>query len=411
MLITALAMVLIISMAGLALDLSKLFITKSQLQNAADACALAAAQKLDGTSQQFTLAEQAGIVAGTAAGNSKTSFVSSNISIIRDSSIQFSKSINESSINASTGAALNNANASTYDTVSCNLNESNIPNWFTNVFARINNQATSNVSATAYASLVPAQSGCGLPIAICNSASGLGSVGSLLKGQLNKSNSNSTFSTNSYQFDTSSSDRDLRWIHYGNGTGSATELNNLLSGADTCNLTSSGQRVIQQPTPNTNLDAFYNGRFGLRKSGVTVSSSPDHTGFAYNSGNSYSNYLLQKAGNVPYQFSVTTPNGYSNSNTNNLVVNGSNRRVGIVPVVNCGNINTGTTAIDWACVMLSNPIVFATNPSSGSPQPGLVTLEYLGQTNKNSPCNQVGFAGAASTNNSQPGFVVPALVR
>ena len=46
---------------GLALDIGKFYVIKSELQNAADSCALAAAYELDGTSTQFTRANAAGL--------------------------------------------------------------------------------------------------------------------------------------------------------------------------------------------------------------------------------------------------------------------------------------------------------------------------------------------------------------
>ena len=52
---------ILIATMGLALDVGKFFIVKSELQNSADACALAAAYELDGTSSQFTRAEAAGL--------------------------------------------------------------------------------------------------------------------------------------------------------------------------------------------------------------------------------------------------------------------------------------------------------------------------------------------------------------
>ena len=44
-----LMMPLLLGIMGIALDMGKLFVVKSELQNAADACALAAVYELDGT--------------------------------------------------------------------------------------------------------------------------------------------------------------------------------------------------------------------------------------------------------------------------------------------------------------------------------------------------------------------------
>lgn len=63
--IVALSMVGLIGFVGLALDLGKLFVAKTELQNSVDACALAAARELTGAnSNQLILAEAAGITTG-----------------------------------------------------------------------------------------------------------------------------------------------------------------------------------------------------------------------------------------------------------------------------------------------------------------------------------------------------------
>lgn len=63
--IVALSLVGMIGFVGLALDLGKLFVAKSELQNSADACALAAARELTGANaNQLKLAEAAGKATG-----------------------------------------------------------------------------------------------------------------------------------------------------------------------------------------------------------------------------------------------------------------------------------------------------------------------------------------------------------
>ncbi|HRQ05297.1 MAG TPA: pilus assembly protein TadG-related protein, partial [Nitrosomonas halophila] len=63
--IIALSLVGLIGFMGLALDLGKLFVAKSELQNSADACALAAARELTGANEkQLELAKAAGIATG-----------------------------------------------------------------------------------------------------------------------------------------------------------------------------------------------------------------------------------------------------------------------------------------------------------------------------------------------------------
>ena len=63
--IVALSLVALTGFVGLALDLGKLFVAKTELQNSADACALAAARELTGANtNQLVLAEAAGVTTG-----------------------------------------------------------------------------------------------------------------------------------------------------------------------------------------------------------------------------------------------------------------------------------------------------------------------------------------------------------
>jgi Flp pilus assembly protein TadG len=66
----ALSLTLLMGFAGLALDGARLYVNKAELQNAADACALAAAQELNPTGGApglagFTRARAAGVLAAT----------------------------------------------------------------------------------------------------------------------------------------------------------------------------------------------------------------------------------------------------------------------------------------------------------------------------------------------------------
>src|SRR5687767_12232606 len=61
----ALSLGVLLGLAGIVIDVGRLFVLRSELQNAADACALAAAFELDGNANALTRAENAGILAGT----------------------------------------------------------------------------------------------------------------------------------------------------------------------------------------------------------------------------------------------------------------------------------------------------------------------------------------------------------
>ena len=61
-----LILAVLLGMAGLVIDLSGLFVAKTELQSAVDSCALSAAQELDGASDALTRATNAGLTAGNA---------------------------------------------------------------------------------------------------------------------------------------------------------------------------------------------------------------------------------------------------------------------------------------------------------------------------------------------------------
>jgi hypothetical protein len=61
---TALLLLMLLGFIGFAIDFAKLFVVKSELQTAMDACALAAAQELDLQADAITRAKSAGLTAG-----------------------------------------------------------------------------------------------------------------------------------------------------------------------------------------------------------------------------------------------------------------------------------------------------------------------------------------------------------
>jgi len=89
--IVAIVMVAMIGIAGLALDLGKLYVAKAELQNAADACALAAAQSLTGSDgKQLQISEAAGI---TTSVRHRVLFQSHPVSTQLDRTIDFAASL------------------------------------------------------------------------------------------------------------------------------------------------------------------------------------------------------------------------------------------------------------------------------------------------------------------------------
>ena len=123
--IVALSMIGLIASVGLALDLGKLFVAKTELQNSVDACALAAARELTGAnSNQLILAEAAGIATGQ---QHHVMFQGEAISISR---VGFAVELDGEYRAAS---AISAAEAVEMRFARCEANRADILNWFIQV--------------------------------------------------------------------------------------------------------------------------------------------------------------------------------------------------------------------------------------------------------------------------------------
>lgn len=175
--VIALSLVGLIGFMGLALDLGKLFVAKSELQNSADACALAAARELTGANtNQLVLANAAG---EKTAEQHKVLFQGEQIVV---KSVQFSDVLTGSYQDAFTGVG-----ATDLRFARCEVERKDIANWFIQVL----NIGDRDVSASAVATLVPSQvdddnGACPIPVGICENKLGPSvPVGTWLTGAVN----------------------------------------------------------------------------------------------------------------------------------------------------------------------------------------------------------------------------------
>ena len=351
---------ILIATMGIALDVGKFFIVKSELQNAADACALAAAYELDGTSSQFTRANAAGL--NLAAKNN----VYFQQGAVAGTTVQFSTTANGGY--ASAGAAPANARF-----VRCNVSQANVPTWFIHLVG-IGNQT---IPATAVATNVPGQSTCALPVGLCDAPPGT-PPGTWLEGVQSAAGGSTGF---------------FRWIDFEPPAGGANELKALLSGANSCSISSTNPNLpIAGYGVVSAADTHYNTRFGIRAGGTPGNSVPDYSGYAYfpsnwpSKFNAYSDFAANRRPiNAAYQgLSGITINGNPTIlNSAELAAQGSNRRVAVAPVINCAT----QTFQRWACVFLLHPM------STSGPPATRMYLEYLGDANNAGPCKSFEFAG------------------
>ena len=158
----ALSMAVLIGFVGLALDLGKLYVAKTELQNSADACALAAARELTGANtSQLVLAEAAGMTTGE---RHNVLFQDEQIAI---SSVTFS-----TSLTGGYQSAFNGPGATDMRFARCEASRAGIANWLIqalNILPGIN-ISEQTVAASAVATLSPSQiTSCAIPVGICSS--------------------------------------------------------------------------------------------------------------------------------------------------------------------------------------------------------------------------------------------------
>jgi len=422
-----LSLALLLGMVGLAIDGGRLYLTKTELQNAADACALAASYELTGAPTIAPEAFDRAVLVGKDVGSRHKVLFQQSAIAPGEIAVSFGSALNGGSW-VSAPAPGN----SKY--VRCVVTRQNIPYYFMPAF----NSAftTGTVNALATATLSPAQTNCAVPMALCTrgAAPSYGYVAGdwVPMDFREQGNSVDNYTGN------------FRWIDFypdaatpGCSGGGAQELSCLLAGTGQCSLpeptlancTSSGNA---NPTPGcvgqtgaiNSLDKAYNTRFGVYASGgghTLVSAPPDFTGNSYSlenwtlGRNAYAgtvagqtNFRDSRAAHLP----ITNPPGmtpkfYANNDTiatqAQHTSNGADRRLVVLPIIDCSNFAGGQHAPvrAYACVLLVDPYRRQGNNVA-------TRLEYIGRSNEaGSPCATSGIAG----NTASQGPMVPALVQ
>lgn len=406
--VVGLTLAVLIGFVGLALDLGKLYIAKTELQNAADACSLAAARELTATNaNQLDIAEAAGITTGT---RGAVLFQSEAVQLAVDQDVTFSATLNgtyqikTAFTTAPQIAALRYAR--------CTATRDDIVNWFIQVLnvlpgVNIGNQT---VVSTAAATLAPAQTTCAIPVSICSDAlkdatGAAKPVGTWLEGAIGPGATGLT--------------GNFKWIDFTPPGGGASELGAILKGAGTCNLPSVGTEVGQAGVISSLADEW-NSRFGVYKGSTKLEDiTPDFTGYSYTEINwpgkfgAYNDFATRRGSNAALQSDTDTGLNIQGTVMNSTILQarGADRRLNIVPVVDCADFASGTTAPveQWACVLMLHPI----NNSAGGGGSATGTgssrmfLEYRGASNDPaSPCASLGLPGTGTA-----GPLVPVLVQ
>ena len=415
---------------GMTVDLGRLFITKTELSNAADACALAAAAELLGDTDALNRAESAGITVGQ---RNKAGLQGGAVVILPNSDITFSDHLNGTYL-IKTAVAVGDIANMKY--AKCTLPQTGILPYFVQAVGF----GPQTVTSHAVASLAPGITNCGLPIGMCKQkickdgspadpstgkcpcpAGGLSDEMGFCDNEWYCSKfSTGGSSSNPTPCPGFGSTGNFNLIDFSPPSGGASELANIITGTGQCNLSITnpvGQTGVEQ-----SISKAWNTRFGLYKGSDTVSNAPpDYSGFAYTptswpsqnrafdgtSANGAPNLQSARTSHLIYQSNGGSwpdglnLNGYQNSTSTELGNSGADRRIAVVPIVDCdGWASSQTTPIlKFACIVMLHPM-----DSPGDP----LYLEYQGLSDlPGSPCSSVGLPGGPGNVGPQ----VPALVR
>ena len=414
LILVGVSLAVLIGFLGIVVDLGRLFVTKTELQSAMDACALAAAAQLrPGVNppdlQAVNNAVSAGITAGT---RNKVGFQAATAAIT-GADIYFSDRLSDNSTTFPFGyVSAAAADPTTAKYALCARTEGGIATWFMHVLQGFLGiaPATNAVGAWATATTAPAQTNCGIPLAICKAGPapsyGL-TPGQWVSGRFDAGGG----ATGSFN-----------WLDFSPPAGGASELGGLLSGQGQCNLN------VTTPVGQTGIIGnaaakAWNSRFGLYQGGGgnpgLTTAPPDFTGYSYtpanwpSQANAFPDFQAKRQIFASYGLDVDTVSagnditGLSVSNAVNVAThgasgqhatNGADRRVATAPIVDCAQWATSQTVpiLDWACILMLHPI-----SSPGD----IVRMEYLGSSNAlGSPCTTYGVAGGTA------GPLVPVLV-
>jgi Flp pilus assembly protein TadG len=408
--LVALVLAVLVGFAGIVLDLGRLFVNKTELQNAADACALAAANQLvcdpsAGPCPAAFLedAEAAGIF--VAARN--TSDFQDGAVTIAPGDVKFHTAIGP---NSAYLARTDGANANSKFAM-CTARSAAISTRFMQVLQEFTPSA---VEARAVATLAPGQTACNAsPVGVCSkpgsTAPNYGySIGEWIVSSFNRGTGGN---------DDTNLEGNFRWVDFTPNAGGANEVRDqLLGNGSVC-----GIRVgddVREQGVKQGAKSAWNTRFGIYPNGANAPSpaavAPDKTGYAYpskapgtvvNIGQSaYADYRAKQASHTPFSSQSYAPTGAAgNVNGNQLtqaehLTYGAERRLMAVPVLQCGSAPAAVSILTMGCVLMLNPM---SNGATGD-----LYLEWRGLASAaGSPCRSAGVAGGTN------GPLVPTLVQ
>lgn len=394
--------VLLLGFVAFAMDVARLYVSRAELQNAADSCALSAAAALTGTNpEQLRVAEDWGVTAG------RRNFIGMQKAAppMTGDNVTFSATLN-GSYAARGSVAPEDALKMRF--ARCTLAEPDVSPLMIQVINLLprTQVGKTTVKAMAVAGLTPSLSHCAIPLAVCTKdladKKNFGyTVGEWLVGPFDtQDNINGKF----------------KWVDF-TGSDKTKTLKEYLDGAGYCNIAET-QNIVPAQGAVATLDTNWNWRFGVMKASGPPAGAfpPDWVGFAYDASNWPSQrnvFDASKTGNFGSLDESSTPvpwNGVPSNLKGNwrdgeAAERQHGRRLVVGPFVNCAQWsdtknNTPQPVLGWACYLMLNPVA--------NPTKDVVGLEYRGPADDiASGCVTSGAPGGAGA----AGPKVPTLVQ
>ncbi len=363
--VVAMTIVAMVGMVGLAIDLGQMFVSRTEAQNGADACALAAVADLhDGTANPTELAEAAGrTVAALHKVGLQTHALTGTATPV---TITFSQAAAGPFVS---GAGLTGPQATAMKYVRCEVTYSGIKPIFLKVLNSLPgvNIGDQSVKAIAVATLLPSQGSCAIPIALCTADAVPSNVGKWFPGPLQPGPDAELISGN------------FGWVDLTPGGKGTADIGSQIKSSGVCELPEIGTPVAVAGN-RTALAAQFNSRFGIYFGAVSPGDSPpDRSGYAYTKltwssmQDAFPNFPARRTANDPYQGNtaagLTAQGGDDPKLKPYLEEYGQDRRVVVVPVVDCtseGKAVQNATITGWGCVFLLHPMNPTAPDTSGT---------------------------------------------
>ena len=402
---------------ALVVDLARLFVYKTEIQNAMDSCALAATSPLTGVNDPniFDVARahglatmdlsRNGVATRTAQTVNRLHFQKDNF-VLADVAVEFSTALSGQPWIAATSASFAGITPATAKYVRCTYHDDGNTLFLKPLLSVFVGgvSSTANVSADAVAKLGHAQSTCAFPVALCivpGSTATTSPPWGLVVGarKVSVNNPSSGYGTGNYG-----------WLDFTPPAGGASELRSLITGNGSCSVVVGA--TVGQPGVVSTLESAWNSRYGVYKNPLNATTAPpDFTGYSYPTGsNNYANYVTRLASRASFAPPGGAPGSITVLTSAQHAALGQKRRVVTAAMVNCSVWNTSPSTnppvLDFGCILLLAPVKDGGPPAQWLQTSNTLDIEYLGlATAVNTPCASSGLGGGTY------GPLVPVLAK